>query len=95
MNTDTRIAMLAYDLSSYDPNLSEELFSIANTMRKRWKKRSPQDRLKRRKWLKSPAGRKYQKNHHRVERKPSTKLKRQRSRNRGIHHKYPWLRTHH
>lgn len=88
-----RIASIAFDISRYDQSLGDEMMIIAEGLkpRKRWKKHTPIDRRKRRKWLRSPAGKRYQKHKQLIEHKPSIKRKRKKYKNRGIHHQYHWL----
>lgn len=57
----------------------------------RWRKKPAQERRKRKRWLRSPSGKKYNRRRNKIEKKPSTKKYRKRLKNRGVHRKYNWL----
>jgi len=57
----------------------------------RWHKAPAQARRKRKRWLRSPSGKKYTKRKTRNEKKPSTKRYRKKQKSRGVHRKYNWM----
>jgi hypothetical protein len=90
-NTLERINNLFEKLSYDSHKFRQDAGQKRGIHRKKWRRHNQQDRRKRKKWLRTPSGKKYMRRHKIVEQRSAIKNYRKRLRKKGPHHNYSWL----